>query len=154
MAAGFVFLAADDAFQFHEHMDTFIQKLFHLPKNGLTDRIDDAIIGIYGVIGLWVLWLYRRELLQFRPMLRPLITGFACMAVSVFCDTISNRIDVLLWLTGSVPTAKWLDGWFSVGDGAFTLLAEGFFAVSFFCGWRRAVEVSAPILAANLAPAR
>jgi len=132
MGAGFIFLAADDAFQIHEQLDGIIHKLLHAKQTAVTDRLDDAIVGIYGVIGLAVLWLFRGELLVFKQMWRVFGGGFLCLFASVACDAISNGDQFLIWVTGNVAMGKKLDGWFSVGDGGFTLLAEGLFVAAFY----------------------
>jgi hypothetical protein len=153
VAGGFVFLAADDAFQFHEQMDKVINKIFHLPKTALTDRIDDAIICLYALIGLWVLWMFRKEMRDFRRMLLPLIVGFVFAFASMVCDTLGNREDVFFWLTNDRALAKRLEGWADTGDGAFTLLAEGMFAGAFYFGWRESRAVTKPKIAATSAAA-
>lgn len=136
VAAGFVFLACDDAFQIHEHLDRLIRLAFHLPKTSLTDHIDDALIALYGVIGLVVLWWCRREVLQFRREMQFALTaGFVSLVLSIICDAATNNGAFLISMAPDVATAKWLDGWISMGDGAFTLLGEGFFLAGFALGW-------------------
>jgi len=146
-AGGFVFLACDDAFQLHEQFDYQIRRAFHLPKTALTDHIDDALIGLYGIMGAAVFWICRREVLRFRhEMQRPLLAGFVSLLLTVICDAVANNRHVLFALTPDVATAKWLDGWLSMGDGAFTLLAEGFFLAAFALGWLAAVSPAASSL--------
>ncbi len=136
VSAGFVFLAADDAFKFHERLDHVVHVVFHLQKTALTDRIDDAIILLYGLIGLAVLWTFRRELRPLRVMLAPLVIGFVFFGLNVFFDTLGDKPDILLWLVGDLALAKRLQGWSDVGDGGCTLLAEGLFAAAFYLGWK------------------
>ena len=144
IAAGFAFLCADDALQIHESLDRRIHKVFHLQKTGISDRIDDAIIALYALIGIAVLWSFRKEMTQFKAMRRPLIQGFVIMGVSIVCDTLSNREDVILWIVHDMPLAKKIDGWLSVGDGAFSLLAEGLFVVAFYVALEIARTLGAP----------
>jgi len=144
VAFGFVFLAYDEAFEFHEHFDQFIQKSLGLKDTPLLDRIDDALIALYGVIGLTVLWCFMRELLLFRrAMTTPLVAGFICLFLSVAADTASNGDEFLFWLTGDMPTAQLMNVWLSVADGGFTILGEGFFIVGFYSAWLRARELAA-----------
>ncbi len=135
IGSGFIFLACDDAFKIHEHLDKWIRYAFHLPLNAFTDRIDDAIIGVYGLAGLAALWITRREWLRFEDMFRPLMAGFVLLALNVTCDALSNRPDVFRAATGSVPLSKKIESWFAVGDGAFQLLAEGLFIAAFYGAW-------------------
>lgn len=137
IAAGFVFLTLDESLQIHEKLDKWILRAFSLENNQITDRLDDALIGVYGVAGLFVMWLCRREMLQFRsPMFKPLVFGFIALVLSVLSDTISNGDEFLLAMTGDLATARKLNGWFSVFDGVFTFIAEGFFVAAFYEGWR------------------
>jgi hypothetical protein len=136
IAAGFVFLAADDAFEIHERFDIIIHQIFHLQETSLTDRIDDALVALYGIIGCAFLWFYRHEFLALRSILPPLIAGFACLALSVLCDTISNDITMLRWFYQDTPIPSQLNGWFSAGDGSFTLLGEAFFIAAFYLAFR------------------
>jgi len=144
MASGFVFLMFDEAFELHEKLDHVIHKMMHMRTNDWSDRIDDALIGVYGLIGLGVMWLNRRELLLFRKvMMWPLVAGFICLFLCVVCDSMSNGNNFLVWLTGDLPTAQKLNAWLSVGDGAFTQLGEGFFVVGYFAAWREALRLKA-----------
>jgi hypothetical protein len=142
IAAGFVFLAADDAFEIHERLDRIIHSVFLIRETAWTDRLDDAIIAMYGLVGVTILWMFRTEILFFREIWRPLGGGFVCLCASVVCDAVSNEEHFLIWLWGDVATAKRLNTWFAVGDGAFTLLAEGFFLAAFYLANRAAVRWS------------
>jgi hypothetical protein len=132
IAMGFVFLAADEVFQIHERLDDMIHGALALRETPWTDRLDDAIIALYGTIGVAVLWLFRNEISSFREIRRPLWGGFFCLSLSVICDTVSNEDHFLVWLCGNVVTANQLNAWVSVGDGACTLLGEGFFLAAFY----------------------
>ena len=61
MGAGFVFLAADDAFLIHENLDFKIHAALGIETTTWTDRIDDILIGVYGVVGLAVLFIFPRR---------------------------------------------------------------------------------------------
>jgi hypothetical protein len=143
IAAGFTFLAADDAFEIHERLDRLTHTTFHIQETAWTDRLDDMIIAVYGLLGFSILWLFRGEILFFRPMRKPLAGGFVFLFASVVCDTISNDEQFLVWLCCDPATAKQLNSWFAVGDGAFTLLAEGLFLAAFYLSYRAADESSA-----------
>ena len=135
IAAGFVFLSADDAFQIHEGIDRIIHKRFHLEQTGLTDRIDDAIIALYLAGGLFVLWLFRKEMALFRGMLPMLGAGLAVACGSIVFDTLSNKPDIISWFIADLAQVKKIEGWLAVGDGACELLAEGFFIAAFYVAW-------------------
>jgi hypothetical protein len=136
VAAGFAFLAADEAFELHERIDIITHQILHLQETPLSDRLDDLLVALYGVIGCGILWKYRLELHSFRKVLPILVAGFACLAASVLCDIISNDETGLKWFFRDAPIPKQLNGWFSAGDGAFTLLGEGFFLAAFYLAYR------------------
>ena len=52
LAIGFAFLAMDDKFMFHERLDKAIHSALQWHETKLSDRIDDIIVGAYGLIGL------------------------------------------------------------------------------------------------------
>lgn len=145
MAAGFAFLAVDEVGELHERMDRFIIRALDLPHTPLTDRIDDAIMMSYGLIGLGVLWICRKELLAYQRCMRsPMIAGFCCLFLGLLCDTAANDDQFFLWLTGDLPLAKKLNGWFSAFEGALTLLPEGLFLAAFYAGWKQTSASGAP----------
>ena len=57
-----LYLAIDEIIMIHENIDFFIHRIFNIEETGLTDRIDDAIVAIYGLCGLIGIYLYRKEL--------------------------------------------------------------------------------------------
>ncbi|SDE92147.1 hypothetical protein [Limimaricola pyoseonensis] len=90
IGAGFAFLALDDLAQVHENLDRLIHYILGMEQTALTDRLDDAIIGLYGLAGLAVLWLCRSELRRFGGLLPWLGLGFSLLALQVVIDLISN----------------------------------------------------------------
>lgn len=141
VALGFVFLAVDEIWEIHEQLDRRIIRAFDLPRTPLTGRLDDMIIASFGVIGLGVLWICRKELLPFWPVMKvPMIAGFIGLFLMVLCDTASHDDQFFLWLTGDLPLAKKLNGWFSAFEGALTLLPEGLFMAAFYAAWRHAQQ--------------
>ena len=52
IAIGCAFLAMDDKFMFHENLDKAMHSLFNWEETKLSDRLDDIIVGIYGVAGI------------------------------------------------------------------------------------------------------
>ena len=141
VAFGFVFLAADEGFQFHERMDKAVHRLLSLSKTELSERIDDGIIALYAVIGLGAFWAYRRELMRFRGILPWLSAGFVCTGVSIGCDTLANGAEALVWLLRDPVLAERAEGWVATVEGAAMLLAEGFFVITFLHAARTAAVV-------------
>jgi hypothetical protein len=107
-----------------------------LQETSWTDRLDDAIIGAYGLVGIAVIWQFRHELLRHEEIKDSVRWGFACLAASVVCDALSNRNDILAWLSGDPKVGAMLTRWFAVGDGSFTLVAEACFVAGFYLSWK------------------
>jgi hypothetical protein len=144
IAIGFVFLASDEAFQFHEKLGMTIRRSLDLPKDWVSKRFNDVLIGLYGVIGIGTLWICRREILMFRnEMLRLLLIGFITMFVAVIFDMLSSDKSFFYLFTSDKPTARFLSGVCYLGDGALTLLAEAIFVAAFYAGWEKAKTASA-----------
>lgn len=157
IGAGFFFLAADDAFKIHEGIDDSIHKILKMKVTAWSDRIDDAIIGLYGIAGLIALYLYRAELMRFKTILPFLCLGFTAAFLQVALDMAGNRPDfVQMFFDQGEPEppsepAKRKGGkrkaerakmeasepvknahhWVEASEGAVQLLAEGFFLVAF-----------------------
>jgi hypothetical protein len=144
IGCGFLFLTADEALQIHEGMDEFFHKTLHIAQTDLTDRLDDAIMGAYLVIGVATLWIFRAEMKRFRIMLLPLVAGFIFGGLSVACDMAGHHTDFFLSMGASHHFANVLVQWADVGDGTFTLVAEGCFVAAFFVGWRQTRAAGGP----------
>ncbi|WP_420862746.1 hypothetical protein [Algirhabdus cladophorae] len=97
MAAGFMFLAYDDLFKFHEGLDKDIHKFFNITETSLTDRIDDIIIAIYAFLGVATLYFYRAEITRHPVLFAYLGIGFAVVGLSVILDIVTNDAAILQW---------------------------------------------------------
>ena len=129
LSLGFSFLALDDLLMIHEFFDKTIHKVWQLQETGLTDRIDDAIIALYGIIAIAVLVSYRQELKKYRAALPSVIVAFVLLFAMVAVDTITNRNEILEMFLAS-ETVEGIQDWiFTVEDGL-KLLAEGFYIVA------------------------
>jgi hypothetical protein len=67
IAVAFAFLAADELLKIHETADRVIHDALGFVESRMSDRLDDAIVGAYGLAALGVLALYRAELRFARP---------------------------------------------------------------------------------------
>jgi hypothetical protein len=123
MAVGFVFLAIDEIALLHEGMDHRINELFGLADGPFSDRIDDAIVGAYGIAGLAVMFFYRRELGRFAAVSPYLAGGFLLLFLMVAFDTLSHRPDMI---EGAA-----LREFFKVAEDVLKLFGESFFLAAF-----------------------
>lgn len=95
VGVGFFFLGFDEECKIHETLDHYIHKFFKIQETALTDRIDDAIILVYGLIGIVALYLFRSELKKHLLRQTPLYAGIGLVFVMVLLDTLTNRDDLV-----------------------------------------------------------
>ena len=131
IALGFLFLAIDEVFKIHENIDLLTHHVFGLEETGLTDRIDDLVIGVFGLIGLGVLFAYRSDLTAYRVTLPLFVVGFFLLFSMVAFDAITNRNDVLP-LVFSDDLAAILYTYLSLAEDSSKVFAEAFFLLAFY----------------------
>jgi len=137
MAVGFVFLAYDERFMFHEGLDKDIHRFFKMKQTSLTARIDDIIIGIYALIGIVSLYLYRAEITRHPVLFSYLGAGFAVVALSVFLDVVTNDEAVLQWIGISETILPALKKGLGTLEEVAKLMAEAIFLAGFLVVLRR-----------------
>ena len=144
MAVGFLFLAADEIFEFHERFDLLLHTAFSLRETPLTDRIDDGIVLMYGVVGLALLSRARSELALFRgawPLLRlALLLLFAMVIV----DLLTNRWFAPAGIDPESTTIRALAGWGVVAEESLKLFSGALFVIAFAVVARAATPTGPP----------
>jgi hypothetical protein len=131
ISLGFFYLGMDDLFKIHESMDHRIHELFHLKQTAFTDRFDDMIVGLYGLIGIIYLYVCRDEIKKYRQVFPFLIFGFVLLFIMVGLDIISNRKDLLeIFLSRDLATT--MKTWLSIAEDSIKVFAGSFFLVGFF----------------------
>ncbi len=131
IAVGFLYLALDEALMVHENMDKVIHSIFRIHETSITDRIDDVIFGLYGLIGLIVLYFYREELTNYREAFPLLKVGFVLMFFSAALD-IFPKDDILGLLISKRSLFKRLRLLRRVIEESFKILSEGAFIAAFY----------------------
>ena len=127
----------------HEQLDKLLHVLLGLENNAMTDRIDDAIVGLYGIVGLIVMVFYRNELKQYRSSLRYLVLGFLFLYLMVAVDTLINRDDILLMAMtpGAVERAY---PWLEVLEEGAKIISEAFLVIAAYHALITARRISPP----------
>ena len=138
LAAGFVFLAADDALLIHENVDRRLHEIFNIQETAISDRLDDVLIAMYAATALAILYAYRRELVTFRAIFPYLKIAFALTMLQVLLDALGNRPDVLSEIFDDRSTIEAAVDWVDVAEGSAQFFAEALFLVSFFAARRMA----------------
>jgi hypothetical protein len=114
-AAGFVWMGCDDLFVVHERLDRAIHAVLGLdPEDPVTDHLDDAIVGFYGVAALALAYAHRADLAVFRWMILILALAFPLFAGMVVADALhlSKTVeDVLKVVAGTLILVGFLAAW-------------------------------------------
>ena len=131
-AVGFVILALDEKLMWHERFDFFVHEFFAIEETAVTDRIDDVIIGIYGLIGIVAIYLFRREIGQYSQVNLLLVLGIVLLFTTVLLDILVNRYDIIPALLGEGSFARHLYRWGGVLEESIKLTAEGVFISAFY----------------------
>ncbi len=94
MAAGFFYLAVDDLSGIHEALDEVINKAFGLdPKATLPDLLDTAIVVLYGIVGVAVLYRHRRDFFKLRGFNAGIVRAASAGVVMVVLDVLGDLLD-------------------------------------------------------------
>lgn len=131
IAIGFIFLAADEVFTIHENIDFLIHRVFGIEETAVTDRIDDILVGLYGLLGIGVLFVYRNEWKIYREAFPFFIFGFALLFGMVTLDVITNRHDIL-YLIWDHHSASTIQTYLSLAEEPLKVFSEAFFILGFY----------------------
>ena len=131
ISLGFFFLAMDDLFKIHESLDHRIHEIFNLKETAFTDRFDDMLVGVYGLIGISVLYACRGEIKKYRQVFPFLIYGFVLLFIMVALDILGNRNDILMKLVRSDLVAP-IHICVAVAEDSVKVFAGSFFLVGFY----------------------
>ena len=111
-----------------------MHRLLQRPETALSDRLDDAILLGYGLIGVGVLYAYRSELISYRTVLPLVMCGFVLFLFMGLLDALVNRPDVFLFMgisqEGSASLGKWIGG---VEEGLKILAEAAFLGAAYTC---------------------
>lgn len=132
VAAAFVFLSIDEIATVHEHIDVFIHNIFMIRETALTDRIDDILVGGYGLLGLAGFYIYRVELKEYKKAFPLFIAGFIFMFIMVCLDILTNRDDIFRLFISDPSVLYYLDYWLKIAEDIFKIMAEGVFIGAFY----------------------
>ena len=98
MSAGFLFLAIDELALIHENIDKLIHHILGIQESSLSDRIDDLIILVYAIIGIYILYRYKDEILKYNFFIKYIIISFILLFIMIVADVLTNKSDILMWL--------------------------------------------------------
>ena len=131
ISVGFIFLAADEFLSIHETADVFIHSLLKLQETPVTDRIDDAIIGLYAIFGIIVSLIHRSEIKGHQQAMTFFKWGFILLIGMIVLDFVSND-EVFLGLFFEFQTANLIQEYLYQLEDSLKILAEAFWIMAFY----------------------
>lgn len=131
MSFGFFFLTLDELAKIHENLDALVHKIFNLTETAITDRIDDLLLLLYGLIGIAVLFRYRSEFLKYRKSFNFLFIAAMLSVISIFLDVLANRVDILNFVLKDELLALKVFEWAGLVEDILKIFAEIFFLGAF-----------------------
>jgi len=131
MSFGFAYLALDEVAQIHESLDKLVHRVFRIRETSLTDRLDDVIVGLYGVGGMGSLIVYRKELAKHRHVMPFLVTGGILFFLMMGFDYLTNGHEILGRIFKRNLTRGLMD-FFLIAEEALKLYASACFLLAFY----------------------
>lgn len=125
IALGFLYLSFDEVNQYHEYLDINIHNLFHIKETGFTDRIDDLIVGIYLFLGIYLLSLYKEEVLLYKKAKNIFLVAFYLTVLMIIFDSLSNRNDILYFFVHDIDYSNYLQEKINIFEDILKIFAEG-----------------------------
>ena len=138
----FVYLALDEMCRLHENIDRYLfHKLWGMEETALTDRIDDVIMGVYGIICLYALYKYRQEILRFLSTISYLIAASVGFAAMVALDIITDGDEILALFISDPVQLTAAVRWLGALEDVFKVVSECFFIGFFAACYVKAVSL-------------
>lgn len=131
-SAGMFFFALDETFEIHENLDKQIRAWFGIPSNSFTGRLDDLIILIYAGVGLLLVYLSRRELLQYQKALPWFYRGLVFSGLTIALDMIGHNRETFAPFASSLEELNQIHHWVGAVEEIPKILAGGAFIVTLF----------------------
>lgn len=123
ISVGFAFLACDDALEIHENIDKLIHRIAGMTETALSDRIDDVLILVYGILGVGALYKFKNEILCIPGFVSLLKRSFGLMLLQFAIDAFINGQDYIRWLNVPEQSAETVVAWDRTIEETVKLLA-------------------------------
>lgn len=132
ISIGFLFLFLDEVALIHENIDKLIHILLGMEETGLSDRLDDLIVIIYALVGIFILHKFKDEILRFKNAIPYIVVGFFFLIIRTVIDILTNRADIIPKFIKNEELLLTTSNFLAVAEGSGKLLAETFFIVAFY----------------------
>ena len=133
LAISFLFLGLDEQFMIHEHLDIFthhlMESILNYKGNSITRRLDDIIVFLYFIFGVFILSKYRQETILFKNAKPYLLTGLILSLTMISIDIATSQRD-LFNMIFSEEKVPYMIKIFGVVEDSIKLFALTFFITS------------------------
>lgn len=146
LVAGFVYLAFDEIFMYHERFDKYLHFALSIRETPWTDRIDDLLVGLYVALASLVMILSVKVQSFSEAAKKIFIRALFLAAGMVALDIITNGAEFTDWLFGPA-LGEFMRVWLSVAEECLKLLASALLLVGliFNCRFLRGkILISCP----------
>ncbi|WP_036481583.1 hypothetical protein [Myxosarcina sp. GI1] len=133
---GLLFLALDDIFEIHEHIDLWLHNLLAIEETKLTDLADDFIVGGYLVFLTIFVAFQWRNLKIFQPSFIFFKLGFVLTLAMVMLDIFSNNNLFISMMTDDPTLELSIQQWVGAIEDSIKIFAEGMFIVGIYGCWQ------------------
>ena len=127
---GFLYLAIDEQFMIHEYIDIYthdlIEFLFNYKGNTITKRLDDFIVLLYLIFGVFILSKNKEEIIFFKEAKAYLIIGLILSLIMISIDISTSQNDVFRFIFPP-ENVRYMLKIFSVIEDSLKLFALTFF---------------------------
>jgi hypothetical protein len=132
LTAGFCLLALDEYWEIHEKLDRALHRFLNLNESGITGRIDDVLILIYLVFGLFCLRLFKPEFQKFTRSFGWFLTGFILTFLTILLDMLSHNRGILSPWIDNLEKLNTMHHWLTAIEEIPKIFAEGAFIIAFY----------------------
>ena len=130
---GFLFLGIDEQFMVHESIDIFthnlMESIFNYQGNSITKRLDDIVVLLYFIFGVWMINKYKEEIILFNNGKSYLRLGLILTLIMITLDISTSQND-LFSLIFPRENVNYVIKVFGVIEDSIKL-----FALTFFSAW-------------------
>ncbi len=134
--AGFLYLSADEGMGLHQKLDFWLHQWLKVHETSLTDRLDDLIVLIYGIIALFVVLKFYRNVWEEKNMGFWLMVGFGLFFTMSFFDFLSNDEYFYPFFMEDRSMDKRFGILLGILEDSFKLFAEAAFLIGFLEGFQ------------------
>lgn len=139
---GFYIAAWDEFLKLHETLDRKLHYLVGRKPTNFTDHLDDIFVAMYGVIGLWILWVYRKEIFLYSRSIYYFSAAAVAGMVSVVIDTLgSDKMFLSKFFFDKHSLSKAIDI-LDIVEESFKIGAEIFFVALAIRVYKIAIELT------------